>query len=70
MTEYEPTAWAIADRAFAERLRARIVNALFEMGRKADGAHKHEADPYVRSDLRKRADAFYEAVKIAQGISL
>ena len=68
--EYEPTQWAIADRAFAERLRARIVNALFEIGRSADKAHKMDADPAVKSDLRKRADAFYEAVKVAQGITL
>ena len=67
--EYEPTQWAISDRAFAERLRARIVNALFEIGRSADKAHK-DADPAVKSDLRKRADAFYEAVKVAQGITL
>ena len=70
MPEYEPTQWAIADRAFAEKLRARIVNALFEMGRSADHAHRKEADPSVKCDLRKRADAFYEAVKIAQEISL
>lgn len=67
--EYEPTTWAIADRAFAERLRARIVNALFEIGRSADKAHR-DADPNVKSDLRKRADAFYEAVRVVQGVTL